>query len=219
MGVRVASLLEIKNVLLVGMNLRLVEEADPLNLGIVLDIVLYTIQRLTSMMMMIHQTSHSGKVTFFHPPTLSSICTLISIYTYIFTLACIETDEIGVVAAEVCRINLEALQKTSGAQLDLNPVVVSLHAGTAGLPAITGVHSRGRKNDVGRLSITVIAGLDHPAAVSHRGKIKHGFFLGENGRHVAVNTKTSLCEYSMVVMIRTCVEQSEKMIDKVLIIQ
>jgi hypothetical protein len=39
-GVRGASLLEIENVLLVGMNLRLVEEANPLHLGIVLDIVL-----------------------------------------------------------------------------------------------------------------------------------------------------------------------------------
>ena len=116
-------------------------------------------------------------------------------------------------------IDLQALQKTGGAQLDLNPVVVSLHAGTAGLPAITGVHSRGRKNDVGRLSVTVIAALDHPAAVGHRGKVKHGLFLGENGRHITVNAKTGLCGYPMILMIRTCVEQRNEMIDKTLITQ
>lgn len=199
MGVRVASLLEIKNVLLVGMNLRLVEEADPLHLGIVLDIVLYTIiQRLTSIMMMTSQLHISANSLFFYPPTSSSISKLISKRdTYIFTVACIETDEIGVVAAEVSSINLKTLQKTGGAQLDLNPIVVSLHAGTAGLPAITGVHSRGRKNDIGRLSVTVIAGLDHPAAIGHRSKVKHCLFLGENGRHVTVNAKTGLCGYPM----------------------
>ena len=69
MSVRVASLLEIKNVLLVGMNLRLVEEADPLHLGVVLDIILYSIiQRLMSMMMMTSQTPHSCKLTFFSSP-------------------------------------------------------------------------------------------------------------------------------------------------------
>lgn len=198
MGVRVTSLLEIKNVLLVGMNLRLVEEADPLHLGIVLYIVLYTIiQRLTSIMMMTSQLHISANSLFFIPRPLLQSANYFKRDTYIFTVACIETDEIGVVAAEVSSINLKTLQKTGGAQLDLNPIVVSLHAGTAGLPAITGVHSRGRKNDIGRLSVTVIAGLDHPAAIGHRGKVKHCHFLGENGRHVTVNAKTGLCGYPM----------------------
>jgi hypothetical protein len=115
--------------------------------------------------------------------------------TYIFTVACIETNEIGVVATEVGGVDLKALQQTSGAQLDLNPVMVSLHAGTAGLPSVSGVYSRGGENDVGRLSITVITGLDHTAAAGHRGKVKHGLFLGENGRHTTVNAKTGLCRY------------------------
>lgn len=125
-------------------------------------------------------------------------------------MACIETDEIGVVATEVGSVDLKTLQKTSDAQFDLNPVVVSLHAGTAGLPSVASVYSRGGENDVGRLSITIIAGLDHTAAVRHSGKVKHGLFLGENGRHITINAKTGLCIYFTMFTVRIYVELRDR---------
>ena len=89
-------------------------------------------------------------------------------------------------------VDLKILQKTTSAQLDLNPVVVALHAGTAGLPAIAGVHSSSRENDVSGLSITIVASLDHSATVGQRGKVKDSLFLGEDWRYVAIHAKTSL---------------------------
>lgn len=68
MGVRVASLLEIKNILLVGMNLRLVEEADPLYLGVVLDIVLRQYKVDVNNDDDTTSTPHFCKLTFFHIP-------------------------------------------------------------------------------------------------------------------------------------------------------
>lgn len=112
--------------------------------------------------------------------------------TYVFTLAGVQADKIGVVAAEVSQVDLDPLKLASSAELDLDPVMVALHTGAACLPSVAGVDAGHGQDNVGGLAIAVIARLDHDASTGERGKIENRSIFRENGRNVAKDTETSL---------------------------
>lgn len=112
--------------------------------------------------------------------------------TYIFAGAGVQANEIGVVATEVGRVDFQGLQESTGAQLDLDPIVMTLLTGATCLPSITSVDTLGRENEVRGLTITIIASLDHTSTAGEASQVENSLLLGEDGRDVSKNTKAGL---------------------------
>jgi len=108
----------------------------------------------------------------------------------------------------VRQVDLDPLELASGAELDLNPVVVALHTGAACLPSVASVDARHGKDNVGGLTVAVVAGLDHNTATGERGKVENRSVFWENGRYVAENTEASL--EIMVLKKRISIDNGEK---------
>lgn len=112
--------------------------------------------------------------------------------TYIFTRAGIQTDEIGVVATEMSRVNNQGLKDTGRAQLDLDPIMMLGITGATGLPTIPGVVTLGGQDDVGGFAVAVVTGLDHTGTVRERSQVKNLALFREDGGNVSIDAEAGL---------------------------